>query len=116
MELMDLPLFVPGDTAFRIKLWDALRPLYADLLKKQVQRHLYDVMQLNPRRLYTKTPVETLADIKGLKIRAIGPADAGLGCARSAPRPRPPTGASSTPRSSRRSSTATWRLTALTSR
>jgi TRAP-type C4-dicarboxylate transport system substrate-binding protein len=76
MELMDLPLFVPGDTAFRIKLWDALRPLYADLLKKKYGVHLYDVMQLNPRRLYTKTPVKSLADIKGLKIRAIGPADA----------------------------------------
>jgi TRAP-type transport system periplasmic protein len=76
MELMDLPLFVPGDSAFRAKLWDALRPLYADLLKTKYRVHLYDVMQLNPRRLYTKTPVKTLADLRGLKIRAIGPADA----------------------------------------
>ena len=77
MELMDLPLFVPGDTAFRFKLWDTLRPLYADLLKRKYKVYLYDVGQLNPRRLYTKSPVVTLADIKGLKIRAIGPADAG---------------------------------------
>jgi TRAP-type C4-dicarboxylate transport system substrate-binding protein len=77
MELMDLPLFVPGDTAFRFKLWDALRPLYADLLKRKYKVHLYDVGQLNPRRLYTKSPVTTLAALKGLKIRAIGPADAG---------------------------------------
>jgi TRAP-type C4-dicarboxylate transport system substrate-binding protein len=76
MELMDLPLFVPGDAEFRFKLWDALMPLYADLLKKKYKVHLYDVMQLNPRRLYTKAPVKTLADMKGLKIRAIGPADA----------------------------------------
>jgi TRAP-type transport system periplasmic protein len=76
MELMDLPQFVPGDNAFRFKLWDALRPLYADLLKKKYGLYLYDVMQLNPRRLYTKTPVKSLADLKGLKIRAIGPADA----------------------------------------
>lgn len=77
MELMDLPLFVPGDTEFRFKLWDTLRPLYADLLKRKYKVHLYDVGQLNPRRLYTKAPVKTLADLKGLKIRAIGPADAG---------------------------------------
>ena len=77
MELMDLPLFVPGDTAFRFKLWDSLRPLYADLLKRKYKVHLYDVGQLNPRRLYTKAPVATLADLKGMKIRAIGPADAG---------------------------------------
>lgn len=76
MELMDLPLFVPGDTAFRVKLWEALRPLYADLLKRKYKVHLYDLMQLNPRRLFTKTPVQSLADLKGLKIRAIGPADA----------------------------------------
>lgn len=76
MELMDLPQFVPGDTAFRFKLWEALRPLYADLLKKKYSLHLYDLMQLNPRRFYTKVPVKSLADLKGLKIRAIGPADA----------------------------------------
>jgi len=76
MELMDLPQFVPGDTEFRFKLWDTLRPLYADLLKKKYGLYLYDVMQLNPRRLYTKTPVRTLTDLRGLKIRAIGPADA----------------------------------------
>jgi TRAP-type C4-dicarboxylate transport system substrate-binding protein len=76
MELMDLPQFVPGDTEFRFKLWEALRPQYADLLKKKYRLHLYDLMQLNPRRLYTKAPVRSLADIKGLKIRAIGPADA----------------------------------------
>jgi TRAP-type C4-dicarboxylate transport system substrate-binding protein len=77
MELMDLPLFVPGDTAFRFKLWDTLRPLYSDLLKQKYKVTVYDVGQLNPRRLYTKGPVTTLADLKGLKIRAIGPADAG---------------------------------------
>lgn len=76
MELMDLPFFVPGDTQFRIKLWEGLRPLFADLLKKEYHVYLYDLMQLNPRRLYTKTAVNTLADLKGLKIRAIGPADA----------------------------------------
>jgi len=76
MEMMDLPDFVPGDTQFRFKLQDALRPLYADLLKKKYRVHLYDVIELNPRRLYTKAPVQTLADLKGLKIRALGPIDA----------------------------------------
>ena len=76
MEMVDLPLFVPGDNQFRFKLWDALRPLYADLLKKKYHLYLYDLLQANPRRLYSKTPVQTLADLKGRKIRAIGPADA----------------------------------------
>lgn len=76
MELLDLPQFVPGDYEFRQKLWDALLPEYRKLLADRYGVYLLDMMQINPRRLYTKTPVASLADVKGLKIRAIGPADA----------------------------------------
>ena len=34
LELMDLPLFVPADYDFRVKLWDTLTPLYRDFFKK----------------------------------------------------------------------------------
>lgn len=76
MELLDLPEFVPGDFKFRVKLWRALSPLYAELLDKRYGIYLYDITQLNPRRVFTKKEVKSLADLKGLKIRAIGPADA----------------------------------------
>jgi TRAP-type C4-dicarboxylate transport system substrate-binding protein len=36
---------------------------------------LLDYMQIEPRRVYTKQPVKSLSDCRGLKIRAIGPAD-----------------------------------------
>ena len=75
MEMMDLPLFVPGDIQFRFKLEDTLRPLYADLLKKKYEVGVYTLLQHRPRRLYTRNAVRTLSDLKGLKIRAIGPAD-----------------------------------------
>jgi TRAP-type C4-dicarboxylate transport system substrate-binding protein len=76
MELLDLPQFVPGDFEFRKKLWAALHQPFADYLGKRYNVVVLDYMQIQPRRLYTKTPVKTLADMKGLKIRAIGPADA----------------------------------------
>lgn len=76
MELLDLPQFVPGDFEFRKKLWDTLLPMYRDLLADRYNIWLMDVIQYNPRRLYTKVEVKKLDDLKGLKIRAIGPADA----------------------------------------
>ena len=75
MELLDLPQFVPGDFEFRKKLWHALHPLFSEYLEKKYDVIVFDVMQINPRRLYTKTPVATLDDLKGLKIRALGLAD-----------------------------------------
>lgn len=76
LEMLDLPEFVPSDFNFRVKLWQALSPLYAELFDKRYGVLLYDFMQLNPRRLYTKKEVRSLDDLKGMKIRAIGPADA----------------------------------------
>lgn len=75
MELLDLPQFVPGDFEFRKKLWLALHPLFSEYLEKKYDVLVFDIMQINPRRLYTKKPVTTLADLKGLKIRALGLAD-----------------------------------------
>ena len=39
LELMDLPLFVPWDYEFRVKVWDAVTPLYRDYPQEEV-RHL----------------------------------------------------------------------------
>jgi TRAP-type C4-dicarboxylate transport system substrate-binding protein len=76
LEMLDLPEFVPADFNFRVKLWQALIPLYAELFDKKYGLYLFDFMQLNPRRLFTKKEVKSLEDVKGQKIRAIGPADA----------------------------------------
>jgi TRAP-type C4-dicarboxylate transport system substrate-binding protein len=76
LEMLDLPHFVPEDFDFRVKLWERLRPLYAEYLEKKYNVYVLDFMQFNPRRLYTKKPVKAVTDLKGLKIRAIGPADA----------------------------------------
>jgi TRAP-type C4-dicarboxylate transport system substrate-binding protein len=76
LEMLDLPDFVPKDYQFRLKLMDALLPLYSEYLERKYNVFVFDFFQFNPRRLYTKKPVRILADLKGLKIRAIGPADA----------------------------------------
>jgi len=75
LEMLDLPHFVPEDFQFRVKLWDRLGPMYAEYLEKKYNVFVLDFMQFNPRRLYTKKSVKTVGDMKGLKIRAIGPVD-----------------------------------------
>lgn len=75
LEMFDLPFFVPFDVDFRVKLWDALFDDYASLLEKKFDVWLLGYSQLLPRQLYTKQLVEKVGDIKGLKVRSIGPAD-----------------------------------------
>ena len=75
LELMDLPLFVPADYEFRVKLWDALTPMYRDLLKKRYKVYLAGILQAEPRMVYTKAPIKGLADLKGKKIRSAGPVE-----------------------------------------
>jgi len=75
LELMDLPLFVPWDYEFRVKLWDALTPLYRDYLKKRYNIYLAGILQAEPRMIYSKAAVKSLADLKGKKIRSAGPVE-----------------------------------------
>ena len=75
LELMDLPLFVPADYDFRVKLWDTLTPLYRDFFKKKYGVYLAGILQAEPRMIYSKDAVKSLADLKGRKIRAAGPVE-----------------------------------------
>jgi TRAP-type C4-dicarboxylate transport system substrate-binding protein len=75
LELMDLPLFVPWDYAFRVQLWDALTPMYRDLLKKRYAIHLGGILQAEPRMIYLREPFKGLAGLKGRKIRTAGPVE-----------------------------------------
>jgi TRAP-type C4-dicarboxylate transport system substrate-binding protein len=75
LELLDLPLFVPWDYDFRVKVWDAVTPLYRDYLKQKYGVYLAGILQAEPRMVYVKTAFKTLADLKGRKIRSAGPTE-----------------------------------------
>ena len=75
LELLDLPFFVPADYDFRNKLWDALIPMYRDLMKKRFGIYVADMIQAEPRMVYTKDSFKDLADLQGRKIRTAGPSE-----------------------------------------
>jgi TRAP-type C4-dicarboxylate transport system substrate-binding protein len=75
LELLDLPFFVPADYAFRNKLWDALVPMYRDLMAKRFGVYVADMIQAEPRMIYTKAAFKDLSELKGRKIRTAGPSE-----------------------------------------
>ena len=75
LELMDLPLFVPWDYEFRVKVWDTVTPMYRDFLKKKYGIYLAGILQAEPRMIYSKAAIKGLADLKGKKIRSAGPVE-----------------------------------------
>jgi C4-dicarboxylate-binding protein DctP len=75
MELFELPLFVPWNPDLMIRLWEGLHDDYARLLKARYNVRLLTILQNEPRMLHTKRKVTALADLKGMKIRAIGPVE-----------------------------------------
>jgi TRAP-type C4-dicarboxylate transport system substrate-binding protein len=68
-------LFVPWDYEFRVKVWDAVTPLYRDYLKSKYGIYLAGILQAEPRMIYAKTAFKGLADLKGRKIRSAGPTE-----------------------------------------
>lgn len=75
LELLDLPMFLPADYDFRNKVWDALTPMYRDLLSERYGVYLAGILQAEPRMIYTKDPIENLADLSGRKVRSAGPVE-----------------------------------------
>ncbi|MBI3993451.1 MAG: TRAP transporter substrate-binding protein [Candidatus Lambdaproteobacteria bacterium] len=75
MELFDLPMFVPWDFEFRTKLWDAMYPDFAEMLHKKHGIWLMTMLQVEPRMIYTKRPIKSLDELKGVKIRSMGPVE-----------------------------------------
>lgn len=75
LELLDLPFFVPADYDLRNKLWDALVPMYRELMKKRFGIYVADMIQAEPRMVYTKDSFKGLKDLKGRKIRTAGPSE-----------------------------------------
>ncbi len=54
------------------KLWDAQKPIVADLLDKQGLMPLFSV-PWPPQGLYTRKEIKTVDDLKGIKFRAYNP-------------------------------------------
>ena len=67
-EVSSIP-FLADDYRKARKLWDVTRPVIAERLGKQGIRLLYGV-PWPPQAFYTKTPVTSVADVKGVKARA----------------------------------------------
>lgn len=75
LEMLDLPFFVPDDPDFRIELAAKLFDDYARIFEERFGVWMLGMQQLSPRTLYTKQVIAKLDDVKGLKVRAIGPVD-----------------------------------------
>ena len=75
LELLDLPLFVPWDYDFRVKLWDALTPPIATISAKNYGIYLAGILQAEPRHDLHQGRDQVLADLKGRKIRTAGPTE-----------------------------------------
>jgi TRAP-type C4-dicarboxylate transport system substrate-binding protein len=60
------------------KLWQASKPVYDEVLGKQGLKLLYSV-PWPAQALFTKKPINSAADLKGLKWRAYNPATSRLG-------------------------------------
>jgi TRAP-type C4-dicarboxylate transport system substrate-binding protein len=67
-EVSSIP-FLADDYPKARKLWAVTRPIIAERLGKQGIRLLYGV-PWPPQAFYTKTPVNSVADVKGVKARA----------------------------------------------
>ncbi len=70
-EVMELPGLIPYDLALRKQIAGMLMPYWE---KAQIPRGVVplSVVQVEPRNVYTRVPIRTLADLKGKKIRAQG--------------------------------------------
>jgi TRAP-type C4-dicarboxylate transport system substrate-binding protein len=67
-EVSSIP-FLAEDYKKAKKLWDVTRPIVAERLGKQGIRLVYGV-PWPPQAFYTKTPINSVNDVKGVKARA----------------------------------------------
>jgi TRAP-type C4-dicarboxylate transport system substrate-binding protein len=67
-EISSIP-FLADNYRTAKKLWDVTKPIIAERLGKQGIRLLYGV-PWPPQAFYTKTPLSSMSDVKGVKARA----------------------------------------------
>jgi len=75
LEMFDLPMFIPWDIPFRKKLMLAMEPDFQKLLADKYNVYMYGFYLIEPRMIHSKEKVASLADLRGVKIRAMGPVE-----------------------------------------
>ncbi len=75
LEMFDLPMFVPWDIDFREKLMLAMEPDFRKLLSDKYNVYMYGFYLIEPRMIHSKQKIASLNDLRGVKIRAMGPVE-----------------------------------------
>ena len=75
LELMDLPLFVPWDYEFRVKVWDTVTPLYRDYPQEKYGIYLAGILQAEPRMIYTRPPSRAWRTSRAARSARAGPTE-----------------------------------------
>ena len=70
-EVIELPGLIPYDLALRRQIVDSLLPYWE---RAHAERNIIPlaVAQVEPRNVYARRPVKSLAELKGMKVRAQG--------------------------------------------
>lgn len=68
---VELPFLIPYDPELRREVGDAVRPVFEEVFAERGVQ-LLALAQLEPRNIYTTTPVESLDDLRGVQLRTVG--------------------------------------------
>lgn len=74
-EVMELPGLIPPDIGLRKEITAQLWPGVEKLMGQRFGIIPVAMAQVEPRNIYTKKPIRSLAELKGMKIRAQGPVE-----------------------------------------
>lgn len=74
-EVIELPGLIPYDIPLRKKIVEAMKPYWEKAMGGRFNTIQLSVAQVEPRNIYSKKPIKTLADLKGMKIRSQGPVE-----------------------------------------
>ena len=80
-NVLSLPGLLPGDTAQRAKVNEAVAPYFAKAISSQFGQVYLGICEADPRGVFTKSPIKTVSDLKGQKIRTSGAAETDLSTA-----------------------------------
>lgn len=73
-EVMELPFLIPYDIELRKRIAETLWPYWEEEFRK-IGVELIAVGQVEARSAFSKEPIRSLADLKGVKLRTQGPVE-----------------------------------------